>query len=106
MEPGESPEQTVVRELREELAVGIQTIDLRPLSFASHAYADFHLLMPIFVCRRWDGEPQAIEHQQIAWVSVSELADSQSPYRMPPADAPLLSPLAAWIEREREGHQP
>jgi 8-oxo-dGTP diphosphatase len=97
LELGESPEQAVVRELREELAVIIRIEDLCLVSFASHAYPDFHLLMPLFACCQWDGAPQALEHQEIAWVSVPDLAREHSAYPMPPADAPLLPSLAAFV---------
>ncbi len=97
IEAGESAEQAVIRELREELAVTIAIADLQPLTFASHAYANFQLLMPLFVCRQWDGQPQPMEHEEIAWVSVADLAGPTSACPMPPADAPLLPALATWL---------
>jgi 8-oxo-dGTP diphosphatase len=86
IEPGESPEEAVIREMREELGVTIAAKDLNPFAFASHAYPDFHLLMPLFVCRVWAGAPHPHEGQVIAWVSPTDLAN----YPMPPADLPLI----------------
>jgi 8-oxo-dGTP diphosphatase len=93
VEPGETPEAALVRELHEEL--GIETWDscLAPLTFASHSYDDFHLLMPVFVCRKWTGIPHAQEGQRLAWVRPRELRD----YPMPPADEPLVPLLRDWI---------
>jgi 8-oxo-dGTP diphosphatase len=87
VEAGERPEQTLIRELKEELGILVNEACLAPLTFASHAYPDFHLLMPLFVCRRWEGTPMALEGQQLAWVRVNRLRD----YPMPPADEPLVS---------------
>ncbi len=89
VEAGERPEGTLIRELREELAIAVQEACLAPFTFASHAYADFHLLMPLYVCRRWDGTPQAVEHQALKWVKPRELRS----YPMPPADLPLIPML-------------
>ena len=89
LEPGESPEQTLIRELREELGIEVCETCLAPLAFASHAYETFHLLMPLFLCRNWDGEITAREHAELAWVRAMRLAD----YPMPPADLPLIPPL-------------
>lgn len=86
MEPGETAEETVVRELAEELGIETKTTCLAPLTFASHAYDDFNLLMPLFVCRRFWGFPQPREHQALKWVWPNKLRD----YPMPPADAPLI----------------
>lgn len=93
IEPGERPEEALVRELHEEL--GIKTWDscLAPLTFASHAYEDFHLLMPLFACRKWEGIPQPREGQTLAWARPDELRD----YPMPPADIPLLPILRDWL---------
>ncbi len=93
VEPGETPENCLIRELREEL--GIETWDscLAPLTFASHTYADFHLLMPLFVCRKWDGIPKPVENQVLKWVEPSKLRD----YPMPPADIPLIPILRDWL---------
>lgn len=86
IEPGESPEATVIREMHEELGVEIEAGSLEPFAFASHAYPDFHLLMPLFLCRSWKGAVTPHEGQSIAWVPLSKLSD----YPMPPADLPLL----------------
>ena len=89
VEPGERPEDTLIRELREELGVDTVSACLAPLSFASHSYDTFHLLMPLYVCRRWQGTPSGRENQALKWVRPTRLRD----YRMPPADAPLIAPL-------------
>lgn len=89
VEPHERPEQTVIRELREELAVDVTEACLAPFTFASHAYEAFHLLMPLFVCRRWSGRVVPQEGQEIAWVRPVRLGD----YEMPPADVPLVAQL-------------
>ena len=93
VEDGERPEQTLIRELKEELGIVVNEACLAPLTFASHAYPDFHLLMPLFVCRRWEGTPMALEGQQLAWVRVNRLRD----YPMPPADEPLVSHLMTLL---------
>jgi len=87
--PGETPEAALIRELKEELAVDTAETCLAPFTFASHRYAEFHLLMPLYVCRRWRGTPQALEGQQLAWVRPTRLGD----YPMPPADRPLVALL-------------
>jgi 8-oxo-dGTP diphosphatase len=87
--PGESPEAALIRELREELAIDTEQSCLAPFTFASHAYADFHLLMPLYVCRRWWGTIEALEHSALAWVRPARLRD----YAMPPADKPLVAML-------------
>jgi 8-oxo-dGTP diphosphatase len=89
IEDGERPEQTLIRELREELGVTVSEDCLAPLTFASHSYPDFHLLMPLYVCRRWEGTVTAREAQRLAWVKPNRLRD----YEMPPADVPLVSHL-------------
>ena len=89
VEAGETPEHALIRELGEELGLDIAASDLAPLTFASHAYPDFHLLMPLFVCRKWRGTPRAREGQELAWVRPSRLGD----YPMPPADVPLIALL-------------
>jgi len=89
VEPGERPEQTVIRELREELGIAVEEPCLAPFTFASHAYPDFQLLMPLYVCRRWDGAPAPREHAALKWVRPREL----SQYPMPPADLPLIPML-------------
>lgn len=93
VEPGERPEAALVRELTEELGVFVEAGALEPLTFASHAYDDFHLLMPLYLVRRWTGEPRAIEAPALAWVRPEELHT----YAMPPADAPLLAALRAAL---------
>jgi 8-oxo-dGTP diphosphatase len=89
MEPGEAPEDALIRELAEELGIEIATADLTPLTFVSHVYPDFHLLMPLFLCRRWRGVMAAYEGQELAWVR----PDALGPYAMPPADEPLKALL-------------
>jgi 8-oxo-dGTP diphosphatase len=89
LEPGERPEDALIRELREELGIEVKAACLAPLTFASHAYSDFHLLMPLFVCRRWDGFVQSREGQALKWVKAKALRD----HPMPPADAPLIPHL-------------
>lgn len=89
IEDGEKPEDALVRELHEELGIVIDASDLRPLTFASHTYPRFHLLMPLFVCHRWQGEVTAVEHQSIAWVTAQDLHTLP----MPPADLPLIDVL-------------
>jgi 8-oxo-dGTP diphosphatase len=89
LEPGERPEDALIRELREELGIEVKAACLAPLTFASHAYSDFHLLMPLFICRRWDGFVQSREGQALKWVKAKALRD----YPMPPADAPLIPHL-------------
>lgn len=84
---GETPENALVREVREELDLSIQASDLIPLTFASHTYEEFHLLMPLYACHTWQGEPRALEHQALAWVHPADF----SKYPMPPADEPLAA---------------
>ena len=93
IEPGERPEDTLVRELGEELGIVVREDCLAPLTFASHAYVEFHLLMPLYVCRRWEGIVTAREGQQLAWVKPNRLKD----YPMPPADVPLISHLVTLL---------
>lgn len=89
VEPGETPEQCLIRELKEELGIDVNEACLAPFVFTSHAYDSFHLLMPLWLCRRWSGAVQALEHQAVAWVRPARLSD----YPMPPADEPLV----AWL---------
>ncbi|MFZ4532389.1 MAG: (deoxy)nucleoside triphosphate pyrophosphohydrolase, partial [Alsobacter sp.] len=93
VEAGERPEQTLIRELDEELSITVKEACLAPLTFASHAYPEFHLLMPLWVCRRWDGLVTAREHAGLAWVRPNRLRD----YPMPPADEPLIPPLVDLV---------
>jgi 8-oxo-dGTP diphosphatase len=93
VEAGERPEETLIRELKEELGIEVQEPCLAPLTFASHGYADFHLLMPLYVCRRWEGIVTAKEGQRIAWVRLNRLRD----YKMPPADEPLVAHLMTLL---------
>ncbi len=86
---GETPEGALVRELKEELGIDVQPGCLAPLTFASHAYEKFHLLMPLYVCRKWEGQARPLEGQELKWVRVEKLAD----YPMPPADVPLVAML-------------
>jgi 8-oxo-dGTP diphosphatase len=86
---GEAPEAALIRELKEELGVDTAESCLAPFAFASHRYPDFHLLMPLYVCRRWSGTPAALEGQELAWVRPQRLGD----YQMPPADRPLVALL-------------
>ncbi len=93
VETGERPEQSLIRELKEELGIVVKEECLAPLTFASHLYPDFHLLMPLYVCRRWEGSVAAQEGQRLKWVRPTELRD----YPMPPADEPLISHLTTLI---------
>jgi 8-oxo-dGTP diphosphatase len=93
VEPGERPEQCLIRELNEELGIKVKEECLAPLTFASHLYPDFYLLMPLYVCRRWDGFVAAREAQEITWVRPRDLRN----YPMPPADEPLISHLTALV---------
>jgi 8-oxo-dGTP diphosphatase len=86
---GERPEDALIRELGEELGIAVREACLAPLTFASHSYPDFHLLMPLYICRRWEGTVSAKEHQALAWVRANKLRD----YPMPPADLPLIPAL-------------
>jgi len=89
VDPGETPEECLIRELNEELGINVTAACLAPFVFTSHGYDSFHLLMPLYLCRRWEGVVRAREHEAIAWVRPSKLSD----YPMPPADVPLV----AWL---------
>lgn len=93
VEPGESPEVALIRELQEELGIDTWESCLAPLTFASHAYESFHLLMPLFACRKWQGTPQSKEGQALKWVHARDLKF----YPMPPADVPLIPILRDWL---------
>ena len=93
VEPGETPEACLIRELQEELGINTWQSCLAPLTFASHSYEDFHLLMPLFACRKWEGIAEGREGQHLAWVAPARLRD----YPMPPADLPLIPILRDWL---------
>jgi len=93
VEDGELPEQTLIRELKEELGITVNEACLAPLTFASHSYSDFHLLMPLYICRRWEGTVHPAEGQKVTWVKPNRLRD----YEMPPADVPLIAHLMALL---------
>lgn len=93
IEAGERPEQTLIRELNEELGIVVSESCLAPLTFASHVYVDFHLLMPLYVCRRWEGMITTKEGQRLVWVRPNRLRD----YEMPPADEPLIAHLTTLL---------
>ena len=93
VEQGERPEDSLIRELKEELGIVVREACLAPLTFASHAYPEFHLLMPLYVCRRWDGAVTPREGQRLAWVRPNRLRE----YPMPPADEPLIAHLTGLL---------
>jgi 8-oxo-dGTP diphosphatase len=93
VEPGETPETALIRELQEELSITVPLPCLAPLTFASHAYDDFHLLMPLYICRKWEGELACREHAALKWVRASRLRD----YPMSEADLPLIPILQDWL---------
>ncbi len=93
VEAGERPEESLIRELNEELGIVVKEACLAPLTFASHVYPDFHLLMPLYVCRRWEGFVEGREKQRLKWVRPTELRN----YPMPPADEPLISHLTTLL---------
>jgi 8-oxo-dGTP diphosphatase len=93
IEPGETPEAALIRELQEELGIETWQSCLAPLAFASHSYDDFHLLMPLFACRKWQGTPVSKENQALKWVRPPDMQK----YPMPPADLPLIAMLRDWL---------
>tara|TARA_R110002020_G_scaffold161291_10_gene346329 strand:+ start:1501 stop:1899 length:399 start_codon:yes stop_codon:yes gene_type:complete len=93
VEAGETPEAALIRELQEELGINTWESCLAPLTFASHGYDDFHLLMPLFACRKWEGFVHPAEGQKLAWVRPEKLSD----FPMPPADMPLVAMLRDWL---------
>ena len=93
IEAGETPEQSLIRELEEELGINTWASCLAPLTFASHSYEDFHLVMPLFACRKWEGIPFGKEGQNLKWVRPNQLRD----YPMPPADEPIVPILRDWL---------
>lgn len=93
VEPGETPEHALIRELQEELGIDTWASCLGPLTFASHSYDNFHLLMPLFACRKWHGTPQPKEGQNLKWVRAKDLRE----YPMPAADLPLIPVLRDWL---------
>ena len=93
VEAGERPEETLIRELKEELNITVSEPCLAPLTFASHIYPDFHLLMPLYVCRRWEGAVHPLEGQAVVWAKPNRLRE----YQMPPADEPLVAHLMALL---------
>ena len=94
VEPGERPEEALIRELHEELGIDVVAAALEPVCFASHAYEAFHLLMPLYLCSSWSGEPIGRDGQELAWARPSEMQD----YAMPPADEPLVAALGARLK--------
>lgn len=90
VEAGETPETALIRELEEELGITVKQACLAPFVFASHTYESFHLLMPLYLIRRWEGEPEAREHKALKWVRPNDMRN----YEMPPADLPLV----AWLQ--------
>jgi 8-oxo-dGTP diphosphatase len=93
LEPGETPEACLIRELKEELDIEVATACLAPFVFASHSYETFHLLMPLYLCRRWEGMVRPLEHPQVRWVRPAQMGELP----MPPADAPLVAYLRDFL---------
>jgi 8-oxo-dGTP diphosphatase len=93
VETGETPETALIRELTEELGIQVKEPCLAPFTFASHTYGEFHLLMPLYICRRWDGEPKPLSHAALKWIRPRELMRDAETWPMPAADLPLLPML-------------
>ena len=93
IESGETPEDALIRELAEELDIKVKAPCLAPFTFASHTYGGFHLLMPLYICRRWDGTPRPLEHAALKWVRPRDLMADRDAYPMPAADLPLIPML-------------
>jgi 8-oxo-dGTP diphosphatase len=93
IEAGEAPEAALIRELHEELGITVKEPCLAPFTFASHTYGAFHLLMPLYICRRWDGTPRPLTHAALKWLRPRELLSNAADYPMPAADLPLLPML-------------
>src|SRR6201985_265224 len=93
IEAGERPEDALIRELREELGIAVKEACLAPFTFASHTYGAFHLLMPLYVCRRWEGNPKPLTHVALKWIRPKELLSNAAAWPMPAADLPLLPML-------------
>ena len=94
IEKTEEPEAALIRELKEELGIDVDRADLKPLTFVSHAYADFHLLMPLYLCARWQGDAAGLEGQELSWAR----SDGLHAYAMPPADEPLKLTLPGLLK--------
>ena len=101
IEAGETPEQALCRELKEELCLTLKPEDLEPLTFVSYEYEAFHLVMPLFVCRKWQGEPVCAEGQTIAFVPAQKAGLDPENFPMPPADEKLSARLRQWVENNR-----
>ena len=105
IEENETPEEALCRELKEELCLIINPVDLTPLTFASFDYPDFHLAMPLFICRHWQGTPKPTEGQQIAFVPLENIGLTQKEYPMPPADDELSACLRVWAKQQKENEK-
>ncbi len=101
IEPGETPEQALVREIEEELSIRLEEGDLQPIQFASHTYENFHLLMPLYICTSWAGDPRGCEGQALEWAEIDRLFD----YAAPEADLPLFQALKDWRRQGRSHGQ-